>query len=471
MFGRFHTKQHFHRNMTGLAIPIAIQTLLISSLNMVDSLMIGQLGVDNIAATGVGNKIITILILVLQGFGSGAAIFSAQYWGKKDLQGIRKILYLTCIIMSVFSLAFSLVTLIFTSSFIRIFTDDIAVIELGVTYLRIISLSYFVTALTVLFSTILKSMGEVKRPLYISIIAICLNTVLNYLLIFGHVGFAQLGIEGAAIATLIARTVQTFMLFVLIKQYLQISIKSIHVKEVLDRPLVKRYFMITIPSIINHALWTAGETTYFWVYAQMGTEQLAAVTLIDPLLFVFMALFIGLSDASTVMVGNSIGENDEEKAVKYAKQYLWITFGFSIISAVGIFATSPLYISIYNVSDVVAIEAKNILIVYTFLITGKMLNMVNNIGVLRAGGDTKYVLYLDIMGVWAVGLPLALLGAFVWELPIYLVFALANSHELLRAIFGIKRTLSKKWINHVTKSENYQVTTESSTTSSNNVLN
>ncbi|HWJ79512.1 MAG TPA: MATE family efflux transporter [Niallia sp.] len=466
MFSRFHKKQQFYKNMIGLAIPIAIQTLLISSLNMVDSLMIGQLGVDNIAATGVGNKITTILILVLQGFGTGAAIFSAQYWGKKDLQGIRKILYLTCVIMSIFSLAFSLVTLIFTSSFIRIFTDDIAVIELGVIYLRIISLSYFVTALTVLFSTILKSMGEVKRPLYISIIAICLNTVLNYLLIFGHFGFAELGIEGAAIATLIARTVQAFMLFVLIKQYLQVSIKSIRVKEVLDRPLVKQYCMITIPSIINHALWTVGETTYFWVYAQMGTEQLAAVTLIDPLLFVFMALFIGLSDASTVMVGNSIGENDEEKAVNYAKQYLWITLVFSIISAIAIYATSPLYISIYNVSDIVATEAKNILIIYTFLITGKTLNMVNNIGVLRAGGDTKYVLYLDVMGVWAIGLPLALLGAFVWGLQIYLVFALANSHDFLRAFFGIKRTLSKKWINHVTKSENTQVTSETSTSSS-----
>ena len=156
MIRRLREKQQFYKDMIGLAIPIAIQTLLISSLNMVDSIMIGQLGVDSIAAVGVGNKITTVLILVLQGFGTGAAIFSAQYWGKKDLVGIKKILFLTCLIMTIFSLLFSFITLIFTSNFIRIFTSDPEVIELGVSYLRIIAASYFVTALTILFSTILK---------------------------------------------------------------------------------------------------------------------------------------------------------------------------------------------------------------------------------------------------------------------------------------------------------------------------
>ena len=449
MFNKHQRDKQFYQKMFGLAIPIAIQTLLISSLNMVDSLMVGQLGVNSIAAVGVGNKITTILILVLQGFGTGAAIFSAQYWGKKDLNGIKKVLYLTFLIVTIFSLLFSLLILLFTASFIQIFTNDADVISLGTSYLRIIALSYFVTALTVLFSTILKSMGEVKRPLYVAIIAILLNTFLNYLFIFGHFGFAELGVEGAAIATLIARTIQAILLFVLIKQYLSLTIKSLNLKEMFDKTLLKRYLSVTIPSIINHALWTVGETSYFWVYAQMGTEQLAAATLIDPLLFVFMALFIGLSDASTVMVGNSIGANDEDKAVHYAKQFLMITFGLSILAVISIALMAPYYISIYNVTDIVAEQAKNILYVYAFLVIGKMLNMVNNIGVLRAGGDTKYVLYLDVIGIWIIGLPLALLGAFVWDLPIYLVFGLANSHEYVRAFFGIKRTFSRKWINNV----------------------
>ncbi|WP_226670389.1 MATE family efflux transporter [Metabacillus litoralis] len=449
MQNRIKVNQQFYKKMFALAIPISIQTLLISSLNMVDSLMIGQLGVDSIAAVGVGNKITTILILILQGFGTGAAIFTAQYWGRKDLTGIRKILYITFFIVTVFSLLFTILTFLFPILFIKIFTNDIAVIELGAGYLRIVSLSYFVTALTVLFSTVLKSMGEVKRPLYIAIIAIGLNTGLNYLLIFGNLGFAELGVDGAAIATVIARTIQAVLLLILIKQHLALTLSSFTIRENFDRELLKRYLVITVPSILNHALWTVGETSYFWVYAQMGTAQLAAATLIDPLLFVFMALFIGLSDASTVMVGNSIGANDEEKAVNYAKQFLVITFVLSIIAGLGVVLLSPLYIAIYNVTDFVASQAQSILYVYGLLITGKMLNMVNNIGVLRAGGDTKYVLYLDALGVWLVGLPLALAGAFLWDLPIFIVFALANSHEIVRAFFGIKRTFSRKWMNNV----------------------
>jgi Na+-driven multidrug efflux pump len=174
-----------------------------------------------------------------------------------------------------------------------------------------------------------------------------------------------------------------------------------------------------------------------------------------------MALFIGLSDASTVMVGNSIGANEEEKAVHYAKQFLVITFGLSIIASIGVVLLTPFYLSIYNVTDIVAAQAKSILYVYAFLITGKMLNMVNNIGVLRAGGDTKYVLYLDVLGVWLIGLPLALAGAFVWDLPIYLVFGLANSHEFARAFFGIKRTFSRKWINNVVESKTYDSNSKS----------
>jgi putative MATE family efflux protein len=443
----------FYKRMFSLAIPIALQTLLISSLNMVDSLMIGQLGVDSIAAVGVGNKITTILILVLQGFGTGAAIFSSQYWGRKDLFGIKKILFLTFSIVTIFSLLFTLTILFFTNSFIHIFTSDSQVVALGGDYLRIVAFSYFVTALTVLFSTVLKSMGEVKRPLYVAVVAIGLNTILNYVLIFGNFGFAELGVEGAAIATVIARTVQALLLLLLIQKALSLSIQDFQLVKMSDVSLMKRYFVITIPSIINHALWTVGETSYFWVYAQMGTAELAAATLIDPLLFIFMALFIGLSDASTVMVGNSIGDNRNDQAIHYAKQFLSLTFGMSIIAGIGVLVISPFFISIYNVNDFVREQAVMILYVYAFLVTGKMLNMVNNIGVLRAGGDTRFVLYLDVLGVWGVGLPLALLGAFVWELPIYLVFGLANSHEFVRAIVGIRRTFSQKWINNVIDTE------------------
>lgn len=440
----------FFRRMLTLAIPIAIQTLLTSSLNMIDSMMVGQLGVKSIAAVGIGNKITTILVLVLQGFGTGAAIFASQYWGRKDLDGIKRILFLTIQVMSVFSLIFTASVLLFAEQFINIFTTDEKVMALSADYLRIIVLSYLVTALTVGFSTVLRSMGEVKLPLYISILAIGLNTLFNYLLIFGNLGFAEMGVEGAALGTLIARIIQTILLFLLISKTLSLSFETLNWREGLfDRGLTKRYFSITIPSIANHAAWTLGETSYFWVYAQMGTDELAAVTLVDPLLFFFMALFIGLSDASQVMIGNSIGAGKEDLAFEDAKRFLYLTTILSIFAGIGIVLISPWFLSIYNISETVAAFARSVLIVYAFLVLGKMLNMVNNIGVLRAGGDTKFVLYIDMLGVWFIGLPLALAGAFWFSLPIFSVFALANSHEYVRAFLGVRRTFSKKWIRNV----------------------
>ena len=437
----------FMKRMLALAIPIAIQTLLTSSLHMVDSIMVGQLGVESIAAVGVGNKITTVLILVLQGFGTGAAIFASQYWGKRDTRGIRKILILTVGTVSIFSILFTAITLLFTEQMIGIFSDDPEVVALSKGFLQIMAISYLVTGLTVVFSTVLKAMGEVKLPLYISILAIIINTGLNYLLIFGNFGFAEMGVEGAAIGTLIARIIQTSLLFILIAKSLQLSV--ITRDELFDWSLMKRYFVITIPSIINHTAWTLGETSYFWVYAQMGTNQLSAVTLVDPLLFMFMALFIGLSDASMVMVGNNIGAHKEDLAFRDAKYFLLLTAVLSVFAGIGVVLLAPWFLTFYNINDEVAAFANNVLIVYAFLLLGKMLNMVNNIGILRAGGDTKFVLYVDMIGVLLIGFPLALAGAFWLSLPIWAVFALANSHEYIRVVLGIRRTFSKKWMRNV----------------------
>lgn len=441
----FLTSRAFYKSMLALAIPIAIQSLITSSLNMVDSVMVGQLGATSIAAVGVGNKITQVLTLILSGFGSGAAIFAAQYWGRGDKEGIRKVFFLTFTIMTTVSLLFTAIIAIWTPMFIHIFTNDASVVGPSSHFLRILSISYFFTALTVLFSTVLKTMGEVKVPLYISILAIGLNSGLNYFVIFGHMGFPQMGIEGAAMATCFARLIQCSLLLILVIKHLDLSIRGF----TFDLPLFKDYLIVAVPSIINFLFWTLGQTAYFWVYAHMGTDELAAVTLIDPLLFFFMALFIGLSDAAAVMVGNSIGAGEEDKAFINAKRFIVLTFLLSLIVAAGVYLITPVFISIYRVNHQVVGFAHSILTAYIFIITVQMLNMVNNVGVLRAGGDTKFVMYIDMGGVWLIGLPLAASGAFLFHFPIFLVYVCANSHEFVRAILGIRRTFSRKWMRNV----------------------
>ncbi|UOY92243.1 MATE family efflux transporter [Ectobacillus sp. JY-23] len=410
--------------------------------------MVGQLGESSIAAVGIANKYTTILIIMLQGFGSGAAIFTAQYWGKKDMTGIKHILLLTFGIMSLFSLLFMGTTLVFSHEWIALFSNDPAVIKQGASFIQILSYSYFFTAATILFSGVLASVGQVKVPMYGSVFALLLNTVLNYLLIGGNLGLPALGVEGAAIATVVSRFVQCTVLFWLVWHQQLFSIKRSMFKASWRGPLKRDFFRIATPSILNHITWTLGDVTYFWIYASMGTDETAAVSLVDPLIFIFIALFSGISQAAATIIGNSIGAGEERSAQAYARRFLSITTKMAILSSVGIVILSSVFIDIYRVSPAVATYAKDVLFVYAIIFVAKMLNMVNNIGILRAGGDTRFVFYVDTIGVWALGLPLAAVGAYL-QLPIYAVYGLANVHECARAIFGVKRTLSGKWIRNV----------------------
>ncbi|MFA9458194.1 MATE family efflux transporter [Halalkalibacter sp. AB-rgal2] len=443
----------FYKRMMALSVPITIQFLLTSFLSMVDSLMVGQLGEVSIASVGVANKITIILILITQGFASGAGIFAAQYWGRKDKVGISKILIITTTIISGFTIVATFFVVGFANQLIYLFSPDQAVVGLGSSYIKIIAISYFFTGITIILTVILRSMGEVKLPMYFSVFAILLNTLLNYLFIFGNGGFPEMGIEGAAIATVIARTIHCVLMVLLIRQFnLFSAFRLIDMKEVFESGLVKSYFVISVPSILNHIFWTLGETSYFWVFARMGTNELAAATLIDPLIFLFMAVFIGLGDAASVMIGNSIGSERFKETYQYGKKFLLITFGLSIVASAGVLLVAPLFVSFYNVSSIVSEYAISILYVYAVILPFKMLNQVNNIGILRAGGDTKFVMYLDLIGVWLVGLPLALIGAYA-GFPIYVVFGLANIQEVVRILFGLKRTLSRKWMNVVVEEE------------------
>jgi putative MATE family efflux protein len=441
--------REYYRKMLYFTIPITIQLLITSSLNMIDSIMVGRLGVDSIAAVGVSNKFSQILIILLQGFASGATIFCAQYWGTKNKRGVSRAVIYVSVIASVFSLLFTVITHFFSYQIIGIFSSDLHVKEIGSDFLQILGHTYVFTALSMIFMIALKTTGEVKKPTYYSVLALVVNTLLNYLLIYGNFGAPELGVKGAAIATLVARILQTALLFILLvkKEFISWNI----IKENLDvfrSNLSRSYYKITLPSIINHATWGVGDTIFFWLYASMGTSQTAAISLIDPIIFIFTCIFVGVSDASSVMIGNEIGANQKSKAFDYAKKFLKITVILSIIAGILIFVAMPYVLDLYHITPKVEQYVYSLIYVYLVISIGKNINYINNVGILRAGGDTKYVMWLDTLGVWLCGLPLAALGVFL-HLPLFVVYAFANSHDIIRAILGVKRTLTKKWIRNI----------------------
>ncbi len=442
----------FYISMLTIAVPIALQNLVSSSLNMVDTVMIGRLGEKEIAAVGLANQYFFILILLLFGINSGGAIFTSQFWGKKDILNIKKVLGISLLFGGGISLIFTVLAF-FTPTFIlKIFTEDPTVIELGSKYLKIVSLSYFITAISFAYSFTLRSIGQAKLPMVVSVVSLIANTILNYVLIFGELGFPVLGIEGAALATLISRGLEaTFLIGFIYIQKMDIAGK---VTEMLSIPkeLAKRYFQTGLPVILNEGFWAMGMTMYSISYARISTEAIASVQIANTVQSIFMVVAFGLGNACAIMLGNSIGANKNDEAINYAIRFSIIGSLLGVFLGVLLYVSAPFILSFYNISQSVYDNAKNILMIIAFFLSFKIFNTILIIGILRSGGDTKYSLVLEMCCVWIIGVPLAFFGAHVLKLPVYWVVAMVSCEEIIKAIFGIPRVTSKKWVKNVVES-------------------
>lgn len=442
--------RHFYSQMFKIALPITAQNLVLASLNLVDNIMIGGLGETAIAGVGLANQYYFLLNLLLFGVVSGSAIFTAQFWGSKDIKSIRKVLGICIITGGISAFLFSIGALFFPNEILGIFSKDAAVIQLGTEYLSIVLFSYIITAVTFAYSFILRSIGNVKTPLIVSVIALGTNTVLNYLLIYGHLGLPEMGVAGAAVATVTARVLELAMLLWIVYSRKDVMAASIKEMTDLSAGFIKQFFKITVPVILNESMWALGVTMYAIAYARMGTEVIASTNITSTIERIVWVIFMGFGNAGAVMLGNEIGSGDNKKVFIYAKRFAIIGPAVAILSGIFVIMISPWILTPYKVSPVVLNYARKNLIVFCLFLWSKVFNYINIVGILRSGGDTTFCLLLDACGVWLVGVPLVFLGGLVFHLPIYYVYALVQLEEIIKMIIGIPRLASKKWIKNLT---------------------
>lgn len=439
----------FYKSMISIALPISLQNLISSSLNMIDTVMIGQLGETNITAVGLANQVFFFLVLLLFGLNSGSAIFTSQFWGKKDIVNIRRVLGLAVLSGGILSLIFTTLALFFPENILGIFSNDPTVIKLGKDYLSIISFSYIMTAVTFAYSFASRSIGHAKLPMVVSSISLGINTILNWILIFGNLGFPQLGVKGAAIATLISRTVELVLLTTIIYRKGHVLAAKLNEMFDLSKGFIIRVFKTTTPVILNEAFWSLGIITYSAVYGRISTEAFASVQISNTVQQVFMVVSMGIGNACAVMIGNAIGANKNDLSIYYAKKYSMITPIVGIIIGLFIVVFSPVILGVFDVSDTVINNAEKILIIFAVFMAFKVFNITLVIGILRGGGDTKFSLFLEAGSVWFIGVPLAIIGGHILNLPVYLVVALVSLEEFVKALIGIPRVISKKWVRNV----------------------
>jgi putative MATE family efflux protein len=450
----FYRDREYFRLLVKFAVPIAMQSLVTSSLNMIGVIMIGQLGETSVAAVGLANQIWFLLNLLLFGIVSGCAMFVAQLWGKKDIPNIRRVLGLAVKMGLVAAFLFWSLAVFFPGSLLRVYSRDLAVIEIGSQYLGIIGWSYGFYAISTSYSFSLRSTGYVRLPLFVSTIALLFNIVIAFPLIFGwnEIGLPALGVNGAAIAGLIARVLECLaMLGVVYSNQLNPSAAS--ARDLLEFNL---QFSISVlkpilPVIANEFLWSMGITTYSAIFARIGTSAFAAINIVSTIDQLAFVVFLGIGTATAILVGNKIGQGEYEKAYRYAGRSLGLQIIGAAFMGLFVYLFAGNLFQFFKVSPDVIVDARNILTVLALGMAVRSANHVIIIGILRSGGDTRFSLILDGCVIWLVGVPATAVGAFIFHLPIHLVYALTLSEEVTKFVIGSIRYFSRNWINDLTR--------------------
>jgi len=448
--GRIRHDRDFFIKLLALALPIALQNLVATSLNMVDTLMIGQLGETAIAAVALSNQIFFLLMLLLFGISSGTAVFTAQFWGKKDLPGIHRSLGIALMLGLTGAALFTLAAQLIPEVLLGFFTADKAVIAAGVPYLRITSISYLFTAGTIIFQGVMRSTGVVRLPLVLSVSALSLNAFFNYSLIFGKFGLPELGISGAALATTGARILEMTLLISIV--YLKKYPIAGSLRQLTDqkKEFLKRYAWKVSPVIMNEVGWSLGITMFTLIYARIGTSVLAAYNITDTFSRLTFVIFMGTGNASAIVLGNIIGEGKKKEAERCARTILLAAPVISLFFSVLIFLLAPVIPGFFNISEDVSRLITTFLRIFSAIMFIKVSNMHIIVGLLRSGGDTHFCMTIELLPLWLVSIPLAAFTGLVLHLPPPLVYTAAFSEEAIKYIFGLRRILSGKWIHDLT---------------------
>jgi putative MATE family efflux protein len=440
----------FLSNMLKIALPVMIQNLITSSLNMVDTIMVGRLGEVEIAAVGIANQYFFFFTMILIGLCGGCSVFISQYWGKKDFTNIKRMLGLGLVSVLLVSIVFMVAGFINPEKIISIFNKDSTVIDLGGKYLFIVLFSYIFTAVTFIYSYSLRSIGNTVAPLIVNIAALLCNVFFNYILIFGNFGAPALGVEGAAIATLIARVVEAIVLvFLVYKGNGVFAAKLTELKD-LNLDFFKKSYRVILPVLLNDVLWAMASLIYSVVYGRMGTGATAAIQICNTISNMFMVVTFGMASASSIMIGKSIGEGKEDQTIDYAKKFMVVSSFVSIILGLSLALTSPLILDLFSVSNEVRESTLIMLYIISFIFIVRFLGMVIIVGILRGAGDARSALIIEGSTMWFIGVPLTIMGAFLFKLPVHMVYALAILEEVAKLILGLMRLKSRKWINNIT---------------------
>lgn len=446
-------EKNFYRSFFALALALALQNLLVYSVNMMDTLMLGRYSQDAMSGVSLCNQVQFLLQMLVQGAGEGVVILGTQYWGKNKLEPIPHIMGVALRFGGALAFVLFLAVLFFPGQLLGLLSNDQAVIAQGIAYFQIICFSYIIFALTNILVASLRSIGIVKIGYVISFSTLCINVCLNYLLIYGHFGFPELGVRGAAVATLASRIVELFIVLYYLKykeRRLCLTLKKL---VFIDTSYISDYIHISSPVLINQALWGVAQMVQTGILGHLGGDTIAANALAVQAYQVLSVVAYGAASAAGVVVGKCVGGGRREELRSVVKTLEVLFVGIGLISGLALFLASGPLLALMraNLTDRAQVLSRQFMTILSLTTVGTAYQMACDHGIIRGGGDTTFSAKMNLISMWLIVVPFSAMAAFWWELPPESVFFLLKWDQLYKIIPVALRLHSWKWVRSVTR--------------------
>lgn len=442
----------FYRKIFKLVIPIVIQNLLSAAISSADVLMLNYTGQSSISAVSLASQYAGILFSVFFGLGTGVTMLCAQYYGKGDMHAIKIVEGIALRFSLVSSSLFCLIALTIPNHMMKLFTADPELIRIGSSYLRCMSIAYFCWGITEIYMAVLRSIGQVTICTILSTFAFIINILLNATFIFGLFGVPKLGAMGVAIATSSSRVLQLIGCTIIShnNKDVKLNLKYMFIKSPI---LFKDFIRLSLPALFNDIVWGLGFSMYSVIIGHMGTDAVAANSFVVVARNFGTILCFGIASAGTILLGNTLGENKLEKAREDSKCMLKLTVISGLIGGLIILAASPLILNYAtkSLTDTALHYLKIMLLINTYYVMGAAVNTTLIAGVFRAGGDSKFGFICDTIDMWCYAVPLGFISAFVFKLPVLVVYFLLCTDEFVKWPWVFKRYKSEKWLKNITR--------------------
>lgn len=445
----FVKDKEFYKKVVTIALPVTLQSLINIGINMADTIMLGYFGESQLSASSLANQFLSLFHILCMGIGGGAAVMTAQYWGKRDILSLKKVITLMHRIVFTVATFFMIITLLFPEQIMRIYTPNPELIEKGKEYFSYMAFTYLFLGLSLTSTIVLRSFGAVNIPLYSSLFSLIINVFLNWVFIFGKLGAPRMEIAGAALATLIARIFE----FAFICGYLFFFDNKVkyRIKDITMqcKSIISEYFTYSVPVIISDMLLALGNNAVAIVMGRIGSNFVSANAIASVVVHFTTVANHGLANASGIITGNTLGEGEEDKAYRQGVTFFVLSGIIGCIASIIIMIISPYVIGLYNITSETVAIAKELMIAVAINVIFASIASVMTKGVLRGGGDTKFLMVADILFLWIASVPLGILTGLVFRMSPFIIYTALRIDAVIKSLWCIKRLVSKKWIRRI----------------------